>query len=250
MADSLRCHWITHDQRHTLEKHPINVTHQPFGKPRFMTKGTIRNTDTFGRRLNIRNVYIGTLRVMPIGTMKLLIKLLTILTFILAWTSVSAHKDRIERPKTYRLTFQDGHAVMLDNTNKPTLTSYCTDIVNGKRKLIKAELTFGTGETLTFEGDGNKWKSIQIADSKNKILVPKLTTEKVPMIHFQTIALLWDGRDEKAFMASYLYIRFDIGNEKTFDTYPELQLSFSDNKFQKSVVWRQTSETSRQRGDL
>ena len=62
---SLTCtptdHRITHDQRHTLEKHPINVTRQPFGKPGFMTKGTIRNTDTFERRLNIRNVYIGTL---------------------------------------------------------------------------------------------------------------------------------------------------------------------------------------------
>jgi len=186
---------------------------------------------------------------MPIGQMRLLIKPLTILTFILAWTSVYAHKDRIEKPKTYRLTFQDGHNVTLHNTDN-SLTTYCNDIVNGKRKLIKAELIFSTGETLTFEGNGSKWTSIHIADNKNKIYVPDLTIEKIPVIHFQTIALLWDGRDEKAFKASYFYISFDIGNEKAFNEYPELHLSFSDNKYVNSEVWRQTSENSKQRGDL
>lgn len=182
--------------------------------------------------------------------MRLLIILLIILTFTSAKTPVFAHKDRIEKTKTYKLTFQDGQTVTLDNTNNSTLTGYCTDAVNGKRRLIKAELTFGTGETLTFEGNGYKWTSIHIADSKNEITVPELTTEKIPVIHFQTVALLWDGRDEKAFKAGYFYIRFDIGNEKAFGTYPELQLRFSDNRFDKSVVWRQTSENSKQRGDL
>ena len=186
---------------------------------------------------------------MPIGQMRLLIKPLTILTLILVWTPVSAHKDRIEKPKTYRLTFQDGQSVTLDNTDK-SLTTYCNDIVNGKRKLIKAELTFSTGETLTIEGNGSKWTRIQIADNRNTLHVPDLTIEKIPMIHFQTIALLWDGRDVKAFKASYFYIRLDIGNEKAFNGYPELHLSFSDNKFAKSEVWRQTSENSKQRGDL
>ena len=186
---------------------------------------------------------------MPIGQMRLLIKTLIILTFILAWTSVSAHKDRIEKPKTYKLTFQDGQTVTLDYTDN-SLTTYCNDIVKGKRKLIKAELIFSTGEALTFEGNGSRWTSIQITDNKNKISVPRLTIERIPVIHFQTIALLWDGQDEKAFKASYFYIRFNIGNEKKFNEYPELHLSFSDDRFVKSEVWRPTSENSKQRGDL
>jgi hypothetical protein len=186
---------------------------------------------------------------MPVGQMRLPIKPLTILTFILTWTSVFAHKDRIEKPGTYRLTFQDGQNVTLDHTDN-SLTTYCNDIINGKRKLIKAELNFNTGEILMFEGNGSKWTSIQIADKKNKIQVPKLTVEKIPVIHFQTIALLWDGRDETAFNASYFYLSFDIGVEQTFNTFPELHLFFSNKRFTKSEVWRQTSKNSKQRGEL
>ena len=172
----------------------------------------------------------------------------TILTLIFAWTSVSAHKDRIEKPKTYKLTFLDGQTITLNNDNS-NLTTYCKDIVEGKRKLIKAELTFATGETLTFESDGDKWTKIQIADKKKEIIIPDSTLKKIPVVHFQTIALLWDGSDEKAFSASYSYVRFDIGHEKSFNEYPELHLSFSDKEFAKSEVWQKTSENSKQRAD-
>lgn len=181
--------------------------------------------------------------------MRLLITLYTILILIFAWTPVSAHKDRIEKPRTYRLTFLDGQEITIDSNNS-TLTTYCKDIVDGQRKLIKAQLIFSTGETITFEGNGDNWTKIKIADGKKEINIPELTLMKIPVIHFQTIALLWDGRDAKAFKASYFYIRFDIGNEKSFNEYPELHLSFSGNEFVKSEVWLQTSENSKQRGDL
>lgn len=175
--------------------------------------------------------------------------LYTILTFIFAWTTASAHKDRIEKPKTYRFTFLDGQTITLNNASSSTLTTYCKDIVDGKRNLLKAELTFSTGETLTLEGNGDKWTMIQISDGKREIRIPELTIRKIPVIHFQTIALLWDGRDEKAFKASYFYIRFDIGSEKSFKKYPELHLSFSENEFTKSEVWRPTTENTTQRTD-
>jgi hypothetical protein len=163
---------------------------------------------------------------------------------------VFAHKDRIEKPKTYKLTFQDGQTVSFDNTDNSSLISYGNDIANGKRKLVKAELSFRTGEILTFEGDGSKWTRIQIADSKNQIDVPNVTTEKIPIIHIQSIALLWDGRDEKAFKASYFYVSVDIGTEKPFNRHHELHLFFFDKKFSKSEVWRQTSENSKQRAEF
>jgi len=181
--------------------------------------------------------------------MRLLI-LYTTLSFIFARTSTSAHKDRIEKPKTYKFTFLEGQAIVLDNSNDSTLTTYCNDFVNGKRKLIRAELIFSTGEILTFEGNGDKWTKIQISDAKKEFMVPEPTIKKIPVVHFATIALLWDGRDDKAFKASYFYIQFDIGTVKSFSEYPELNLSFSGNEFSNATVWRQTSENSRQWADF
>lgn len=181
--------------------------------------------------------------------MRLLIKIpVAILTLIFVWTTVSAHQDRIAKPKKYKLTFLDGKTVTLSNRNSD-LTTYCKDIVDGKRKLIKAELTFATGEMLIFESDGDKWTKIQIADKMEEIIIPDLTLNKIPVIHFQTIALLWDGTHKKAFSARYFYVRFDIGNDKLFNEYPELHLSFSNNQFAKSEIWRKISENSKQGAD-
>jgi len=111
--------------------------------------------------------------------MRLLILSFTILTFILANTPALAHKDRIEKTRTYRFTFLDGQTVAFDNTDKSALTTYNNEVVNGKRKLIMVKLTFRTGEVLTFEGNGIKWTKIQIADGKNQICIHTLTIEKI-----------------------------------------------------------------------
>lgn len=174
-----------------------------------------------------------------------LLTLCTGLIFIFAMTTAFAHKDRIEKPKSYRFTFLGGQTIILDNTNA-SLTTYCNDITNGKRKLLTAELTFGTGEVLTFESDGDKWKGIKISYGKRQFIIPELTIKKIPAVHFATVALLWDGLDERAFSASYFYIEFDIGVEKSFNVYPQLHLSFSGNEFSKSIVWKQVSRNSKQ----
>ena len=120
----------------------------------------------------------------------------------------------------------------LDNAENSPLATYCNDIVDGKRKLVKAELTFSTGERLTFEGNGDRWTKIQVSDAKIELMVPEQTIKKIPVIHFASVALLWDGRDEKAFTASYFYIQFDIGTDKFFNEYPELNLSFPQRNSQ------------------
>ena len=179
-------------------------------------------------------------------------KFKTILTLIFAFNFLAAfvHKDRIERPTTYQFVFQNQDTIKLNRPSDSLLKAYSDDIVNGKRKLLSAELLFATGETLTFKTEGKKWTEIKIADGKNAISISSKTIEEVSEIHFATIALLWDGNDKRAFSANYFYIQFDVGTEKSFTKYPYLQLSFSDKKYAKTIIWRQISENSKQWTDF
>jgi hypothetical protein len=182
----------------------------------------------------------------PMRKIKTILTLLFALNFFVAF----AHKDRIERPKTYQFIFQNKDTIRLDNPNDSILKAYSDDIVYGKRKLVNAELFFATGETMTFKNDGKKWTEMIITDGKKVISIPDTTIEKISEIHFATIALLWNGDDKQAFGASYFYIRFDIGTGKYFSKYPELSLSFSGQKFSKAIVWRQITENSEQWKDF
>jgi hypothetical protein len=175
----------------------------------------------------------------------------TILTVIFALHIfvAFAYKDRIERPKSYQFVFQNNDTIRLDNPSDSLLKAYNNDIVTGKKKLKIAELFFATGETITLMNDGKKWTEIKITDGKKEVSVPYLTIDKIPEIHIATIALLWDGNDKQAFNASYFHIQFDIGTEISYDKLPYLQLSFSDKKFKKVIVWRQISENSKQRSE-
>ena len=168
------------------------------------------------------------------------------LVFGLNFLVTFAHKDRIERPNAYQFVFQNQDTIRLENPSDSVLKAYSQDIINSKRKLVSAKLLFATGETMTFKYDGKKWTEIKITDGKKVINIPDTTIVKISEIHFSTIALLWNGNVKQAFSASYFYIRFDIGVEKTFDKYPELNLSFSGQQFSKSIIWRQISENSKQ----
>jgi hypothetical protein len=174
------------------------------------------------------------------------IKAILTLIFVLYFLDAFAHKDRIERPTTYQFVFQNQDTIKLSNPSNSLLKSYSDSIVNGKRKLQSAKLSFATGETLTLKNDGKNWTEIKIADGKKVITIPDSIIKKISKIHFATIALLWDGNDKQAFSASYFYLQFDIGTLKAFNKYPYLQLSFSEKTFRKAIIWRQISENSKQ----
>ena len=178
------------------------------------------------------------------------IKTISTLIFALNFFVAFAHQDRIERPTTYQFVFQNQDTIKLNSPSDSVLKSFSDDIVNGKRKLESAELLFATGETITFKNDRKNWTEIKIADGKKVITIPDTTIKKISEIHFATIALLWDGNDKQAFSASYFYVRFGIGTSKNFNKYPELNLSFSGQKFSKAIVWRQISDNSKQWKDF
>ena len=177
---------------------------------------------------------------------KIMLTLIFAINFLVAF----AHRDRFERPITYQFVFQNHKPITLDNPSDSVLKVYSDDIVSGERKLVSAELVFSTGEILTLKNDGVKWTEIKISYGKKVISVPNTTIEKIPKIHFMTIALLWDGRDKNAFGASYFYIQFDIGTEKSFKKYPYLELFFRNETFYETKIWRQISENSKQWTDF
>lgn len=175
------------------------------------------------------------------------IKFILTLIFALNFLTVFAHKDRIERPTTFLFVFQNQDTFKLNNPSDSLLKSFSEDIVNGKRKLQSAELFFETGEKMTFKNNGTSWTEIKITDGKKVIAIPETTIKKISEIHFATIALLWNGNDKQAFSASYFNVRFDIGKIKDFNKYPELNLSFTGQKFSNANIWRQINLNSMQR---
>jgi uncharacterized protein YxeA len=175
---------------------------------------------------------------------QILIILTSILTF--ATSNIYAHKERIERPTEYIFIFQNNDTIIVKSQNDSLLQSINLDIVNHRRELKETKLRFETGDEIMFEYKNAKVTSIRIENDNTKIVVPKETIEKITEVHFLTVSLLWDGNYEKAFEASYFYIQFDMGTEKSYDKYPYVQLSFSDNEFSKSIIWRQINENSKQ----
>ena len=156
------------------------------------------------------------------------------------------HKDRISLPKSFVFVFKNKVTIQLSTTDKNLIGKYSSDIVNKKVDLTFAEIIFDYGEKAIFKKTAEKWTSISLADGKEIVSVPATTLDKIPEIHFESIGLLWDGTYKKAFSASYFYLQFDIGNEKSFNKYPQLELLFADKKFKKANLTRQIDKNTSQ----
>jgi hypothetical protein len=149
---------------------------------------------------------------------------------------VLAHKDRIERPTTMKFLFENGAHVNLTNADKSEIESYSKDILKGNRILRTAELKFATGETIIFTYEHSVLASITITAGKKEAIVPKTTIDKIKDICFNTIALLWDGREQKAFSSSYFYIQFNVGKSALFNSYPYIELFFEKGGFSRAKI--------------
>lgn len=171
--------------------------------------------------------------------------ILTIL--LLFFVSFSfAHKDRISLPKTFIFVFKNKDAVKLNSVDKDLISKYSADIANKKVDLTYAQIIFEDGEIAIFKRTADKWTSISLTDGKEIVSVPAPTINKISEIHFESLGLLWDGTYKKPFTASYFYLKFDIGNEKAFNKYPQLELFFSGQKYTKANITRQISDDTQQ----
>lgn len=181
----------------------------------------------------------------------------SIFTFILVLTfaNIYAHKDRFEKPQSFKFTFENKEVVKL-NSSDSKLNIFCNEIVSRKRKLVEAQLTYKTGEIITAKYDGKNWTSIKISHKAEDIFVPKNVLKKITVIHFSTLSLVWSGDNESAFNSSYFYITFEIGTVKYFNELPSLSIFFEDpmffgdKKFSKCTIEKHVEENATQSFDF
>ena len=169
----------------------------------------------------------------------------SILTTILMLTfaNIYANKDRIEKPKSFKFTFEKNEVINLSFSD-PRLGMYCDEIVNKKKKLVEAQLTYETGEIITVKYNGKKWTSITISYKDEDLSVPKKVLKKITEIHFSTLNLDWSSDNEIAFYSSYFFIEFDLGIVKSFNKLPQLNINFEKMKFSNCVIWKPVDEKS------
>lgn len=167
------------------------------------------------------------------------------LIFIFLTCSVIyAHKDRIEFPQRLIFTLKTKKVIQFNYADSK-LEEFCKEIVDGKKEVSEVKLFYKTGEVVTVQSDGRNWNLFKITYKGKSLYVPVDKLKKIREIHFRTLFLFWSG-ESNAFSSRYLCLRFDIGKERSFGVFPNLELHFSNNKFSKSEVWSQTSENSRQ----
>ncbi len=126
---------------------------------------------------------------------------------VLTASPVFAHKDRIEPARTLTIGFK-------------------------------------TKETATFTVANGAVIALTLHVGKADYAVPQAECAKLRDIHFETIALLWNGSYKSAAGANYFYLRFQMGTEeaKTFDELPTVEVMFLDKKFEQVIVRKKTSQ--------
>lgn len=173
------------------------------------------------------------------------IKIILTIILILTYVGIYAHKDRIEKPQSFKFIFENNEVVKL-NSSDLQLKIICNDIVSRKRKLIEAQLTYTSGEIITAKYDGQNWTSIKISNRSENIYIPKNILKKITEIHFSTLNLLWPGEKKSAFNSSYFYIKFEIGTVKYFNELPNLSINFEKKKYSSSEIWKKVDKNSRE----
>ena len=171
------------------------------------------------------------------------IKSILTIILILTFANIYANKDRIEKPKSFKFTFENNELVSL-NSGDSKLEILCNEIVSRKRKLIEAQLTYETGEIVIAKYDGKNWSSIKISYKGEEISVPKKKLKKITEIHFSTLNLIWSSGNEVAFNASYFFLEFEVGTVKYYNKLPSLSIIFEEKKFSNCVIEKQVEENA------
>ena len=167
--------------------------------------------------------------------------------FFLLFTfgNIYAYKDRGEYPESIKFIFVDKEVLDV-SYNDSRLENICKEIISGKKKLTEAQVTYKTGEVISAKFDGVNWTSISILYKNKRIFVGENIAKKIKEINFSTLTLSWSSDYEKAFLSPYFTISFDMGSERFYDEFPNVQLFFEKQIFSSAEVWKQISENGRQ----
>lgn len=176
------------------------------------------------------------------------LKIIFLIFLFFNFSSIYAHKDRIERPTNFIFVLSDKKAVRF-NSNDLKLEKFCDEINSGKQKIRGVKLFYETGECVTVVSNGKKWNLIRITFKGKSVYVPQSILQKIPEIRFRTLNLVWSG-ESNAFDSSYCYLEFEIGTKRMFGEFPYLHLFFEDMEFSKSEIYFKTNENSTQIKDF
>jgi hypothetical protein len=153
-----------------------------------------------------------------------------------------AHTDKIEKPIHFYFTFSNGNTLNMDTPSDSALQSISNDISSQRKTLKEAQVIFRNGEKVIFRYNQMKISEIIVNANNKQTVIPKRTIQQIPDVQFQTIGVLWDGAEKKPFSSGFYYIRFHIGAEKPFGSYPYVEFKFLDQNYTKALLWKQISQ--------
>ncbi|MFH6959877.1 hypothetical protein ACHRV1_20950 [Flavobacterium aquidurense] len=173
------------------------------------------------------------------------LKLFFVIFLLFTFGSIYAHKDRGEYPDSIKFIFIDKEVLIL-SYDDARLEKVCDEIVFGKRKLTEAHVTYKTGEVITAKFNGEDCTSLSILYKDKRVFPDQNILKKIKEIHFSTLTLSWSSNYDRAFFSSYFTISFDMGAERFYDEFPNVQLFFEKQVFSKAEVWKQISKNGKQ----
>ncbi|MCL5129096.1 hypothetical protein [Algibacter sp. L4_22] len=178
-------------------------------------------------------------------------KILILLSvFFLALTNMYASKDKYESPIQYQFIFKNSDTISIANTDKISLNSICSKIVNKKKILITAILSFKTGKQIKFNYSKGSLNSITMILNNKELFVPNDIIDKLEEINLQSVIIISGKYSHRELKPNYNIIQFDINTEPDFGKLPYIQLKFSDTEFNDAIIWKWTSKKSNQRFNL
>lgn len=158
------------------------------------------------------------------------LKLFFLILSLLTFGCIYAHKDRGEYPESIKFIFVNNEVLILSYDDSK-LENICDEIISGKRKLTEVYVTYKTGEVISAKFEGENWTSISILYKNKRVFVEKNILNKIKEIHFSTLTLSWSSDYDKVFLSSYFTISFDMGSERFYDEFPNVQLFFNKQVF-------------------
>ena len=164
--------------------------------------------------------------------MKYLLPVLLLFSIV----SAHAHLNRTEKPKSFVFIFQNKDTLQFSTPTDSLLNAYSLYIVENRKRLTEARLTFKDGETITFTANKKKWTSIKVSDGNHDIAMPDSALQKITEINFATVAIVWSGSEGRPFGTGYFYIRFDTGRGKELKEYSLLKLIITNYQFSKFTI--------------
>jgi hypothetical protein len=143
------------------------------------------------------------------------LRALVLLALLLTTTYASAHKDRIETPRTLAVSFENG-------------------------------------DHVTFAISDGKISAVTLHIGTADFSVPENVCAQLKDIRFDTVSLLWDGQSASAAKSGYFYLEFQMGSEKkrAFGELPQVQLMFTDGKFDGATIRKKMAQDTWQDSKL